>query len=223
MNNNGVTLSKDFALCEFALIGLGGLGCNIAVHLAGLGVKKLHLCDFDTVSESNLNRQFLYRPSDIGLPKTERAEAYLHSYAPDVVLDVHPVRVAAESDLAFAERCDMIFLAADNNAVRKIAAVFCEKHGIPLVNGGINGHFGTAYLYVPGKTPCPFCAGILQKENSVPDSVSSVAGIIGALEAEIGTEYIRGQNTAGILYIYDDCGITRMHVSARTDCPVCRQ
>ena len=42
-----------------AVIGCGGLGCNIATHLACAGIGKLILCDFDTVSESNLNRQFL--------------------------------------------------------------------------------------------------------------------------------------------------------------------
>ena len=54
-----------------AVIGLGGLGTNVAVHLAGAGIGKLMLCDFDTVSESNLNRQFMYRAADVGKLKTD--------------------------------------------------------------------------------------------------------------------------------------------------------
>ena len=63
--------TQGFSLEEFtcALIGAGGLGCNIAVHLAGAGIKELILCDDDGISPGNLNRQFLYTRDDIGEKK----------------------------------------------------------------------------------------------------------------------------------------------------------
>ena len=53
-----------------AVAGLGGLGSNIAVSLARLGVGHLHLIDFDRVDVTNLNRQ-QYFADQVGMPKTE--------------------------------------------------------------------------------------------------------------------------------------------------------
>ena len=62
-------LTQGFSISDksCAVIGLGGLGTNVAVHLAGAGVGKMYLCDFDTVSKTNLNRQFMYTAEDIGI------------------------------------------------------------------------------------------------------------------------------------------------------------
>jgi len=53
------------------VVGLGGLGSIISMYLAGAGVGKLVLVDFDTVSISDLHRQLLYTTNDVGRPKVE--------------------------------------------------------------------------------------------------------------------------------------------------------
>lgn len=204
-----------------AVIGLGGLGCNIAVHLAGEGIGKLKLCDFDTVTEGNLNRQFFYTPRDISQSKVKKAAAFLNGYAPGTKTETYEKKIEKPSDLDFAKDCGMIMLAADNNAVRKTAAVFCAENGIPLVNGGINGDFGTAYLYVPGVSPCPACAGLTQTENVSPVSLSPVAGMIGALEAQLALSFLGGENRAGILYIYDAGTVSALTVKKKKNCKKC--
>ncbi len=206
-----------------AVIGCGGLGCNIAVHLAGSGAGKIYLCDFDTVSGSNLNRQFLYTAEDIGRLKTEAAAERLSAYAKDVRICRIDRKITFSSDLDFAKDCDVIFLAVDNNEARKAAASFCTENKIPLVNGGINGFFGTAYLYVPQRTPCPECAGIFQSENQRILSVSTSAAIIGALEAQLGIEYMLSPGTApaGELYIYDAGVITKLKIKGNPECKIC--
>jgi adenylyltransferase/sulfurtransferase len=52
-------------------LGVGGLGCGVAMGLARLGVRKLIMIDRDVVDESNLNRQILFTREDIGKPKAE--------------------------------------------------------------------------------------------------------------------------------------------------------
>lgn len=56
---------EKVASSTIALLGVGGIGTNIALLAARLGVKKIHLIDFDTVETSNLNRQTLYSKDDI--------------------------------------------------------------------------------------------------------------------------------------------------------------
>src|ERR1700759_3050306 len=51
------------------IIGMGGLGCPAAVALAHAGVRRLTLVDGDVVEASNLHRQPLYGPEDVGRPK----------------------------------------------------------------------------------------------------------------------------------------------------------
>jgi adenylyltransferase/sulfurtransferase len=49
------------------VVGMGGLGCAASQYLVSTGVAAVTLCDFDTVSESNLSRQVLYTSRDRGL------------------------------------------------------------------------------------------------------------------------------------------------------------
>ncbi|KUO88355.1 MAG: hypothetical protein AT712_05145 [Caldivirga sp. CIS_19] len=68
------------------VVGLGGLGSIISMYLAGAGVGKLVLVDFDTVSISDLHRQLLYTTNDVGRPKVEIAEKRLREINPEVEL-----------------------------------------------------------------------------------------------------------------------------------------
>lgn len=207
---------------KVAIIGCGGLGCNVAVHVCGFGIGTVFICDFDKVSSSNLNRQFLYTENDIGKDKVQVAYERLRGYNSDI--DFIPINKKVESanDLSFALDCDIVFLAVDNNETRKIVNDFCAEKGIALVNGGINELFGTVYLYVPGKSPCLSCAGLLEESTKEIVSLSSTAGIIGSLEAEIGLKYLLDSQTEamGVLHIYDNSEISKIRIKQSSDCSI---
>ena len=84
VERHGADIQQKLDHATVGIAGLGGLGSNIAVHLARLGVGRLVLVDFDTVEISNLNRQH-YTMKDIGIPKTlallEQLEA-INPYLP---------------------------------------------------------------------------------------------------------------------------------------------
>ena len=212
----------DISPFSAAVIGCGGLGCNIAAHLAGAGIGKLFLIDFDTVSESNLNRQFLYDFSDIGRSKAQLAAKRLRSYAPSTEFEAVNHKISSEEDLEIIKDCDIVFLAVDNNEARKNLQCFCARNDIPLVNGGISGFLGTAYLYGPHRSPCLNCAGLTERETDKIASVGSTAGIIGALETEIGIKYLLGDDeAAGVLHIYDNGEINKLKIKPQKSCGIC--
>ena len=110
------------------LIGLGGLGSPVAYALAGAGIGKLTLCDKDTVSESNLNRQTLYTAKDIGKSKAKTACNVLSSFAPDCDIDFDKdgLRLKIEGDEISAGELAYDFLHAESEIERKarIPALF---------------------------------------------------------------------------------------------------
>ena len=200
-----------------AVLGCGGLGCNIATHLSCAGIGKLILCDFDTVSASNLNRQFLYSVADLGKEKVSLAKARLSGISPETEILTFNKKITTPRDLGFLSGADIVFLAVDNNAARAAAQDYCASHGLPLVNGGVNGFFGTAYLYIPGKTPDLAAAGMLSAENGVTRSVSSTVGVIGALQAHLGVRYLLGDiASAGKLHVFDGGEIHTLAIKGET-------
>ena len=184
-----------------AVIGCGGLGTNASVHLAGAGIGKLLLIDYDTVEERNLNRQFFYTGNDTGREKARLLSERLGAYAPEVEIKYQ----AGKFDGIIPEEYDIVIIAVDNISTRTQVNEYCKKTGIPCINGSINGFFGTAYLYIPGKTPDLEAAGCLNETGIKNRSPSTTAAIIGALEAQLAVDYFLGRvQNAGKLYIYDN-------------------
>jgi len=67
-----IAAQEKIKASKVLIIGMGGLGCPAALYLASAGVGELWLVDFDTVELSNLQRQILYRDTDIGYLKHKR-------------------------------------------------------------------------------------------------------------------------------------------------------
>lgn len=81
--HKGLTVEQSQRLQEakVAIVGLGGLGSNVAMWLARLGVGHLLLYDFDKVELSNLNRQY-YFLQDVGEYKAVALLEYLRQVNP---------------------------------------------------------------------------------------------------------------------------------------------
>ena len=199
--------TQGFSLSDksCAVIGLGGLGTNVVVHLAGAGVGKLCICDFDTVSETNLNRQFMYTAHDIGKLKTDALKKRLTDYSPQCEVTEINEKITENTDLSFLEEYDVLFSCVDNNEVRIILEDFCSENNIPLVHGGIDGFYGVAYLYIPTKSLAPSQAGLCQGDKA-KYNISAVAGVIGSLQASLGIRYLLTDNSSegGRILIFDD-------------------
>lgn len=186
------------------LIGCGGLGTNIAVHLAGAGIGKLVLCDFDKIESSNLNRQFLYSQNDIGKEKCLVMQERLSAYNTESIFVAVPRKIEKISDLDFAKGCDLVISAVDNLACRKILEAFCDENNIPLSCGGIDGFYGIAYLYLPQATPSPSSSGFFDGEKA-KYNISATAGVIGSAQAALSIQFLltEDKNICGKALLFD--------------------
>lgn len=89
---HGRELQKKISSAVVAVCGLGGLGSNISVALARMGIGKLILIDYDRVDITNIHRQ-QYVPKQIGMYKTDALHDILSEIAPYVELEKHNVRI----------------------------------------------------------------------------------------------------------------------------------
>ena len=71
------------------VIGAGGLSCPILQYLAAAGVGTIGIIDNDLVSQSNLQRQILFRTDDIGKPKVDCAKKTLIGINPHIKINTY--------------------------------------------------------------------------------------------------------------------------------------
>ncbi|WP_195948092.1 sulfur carrier protein ThiS adenylyltransferase ThiF [Paraclostridium bifermentans] len=111
---------------KIVILGLGGLGSNIAISLARIGVGHLILADFDVVEPSNLNRQ-QYFISDIGKYKTDAIKNHIKNINPFIKIDTVN-KIIDSSNINEFEDVDIIMEAFDNPRYKAEIASFILKN-----------------------------------------------------------------------------------------------
>lgn len=110
-----------------AIAGLGGLGSNIAVSLARIGVGHLFLVDFDIVEPSNLNRQSYY-VRHLGMPKTEALREQLREINPFIEIKIATQRIDRDNAVELFKEYPIVCEAFDRaESKAMLADVILEK------------------------------------------------------------------------------------------------
>ena len=144
------------------VFGMGGIGSNLCMALAELGVGYVRAIDFDHVELSNLNRQVLYSTSAIGLPKAEVAAQRMKEFNPDIEFVAEQRRLTSLADVMNViedSDPDFLFGLADKPQGHMDWWVneACVRSGIPYAAASVSSPIGTAYAVLPGKGPCFQC------------------------------------------------------------------
>jgi len=192
------------------LIGVGGIGCAAASYLAASGVGRLILCDFDTVDATNLGRQFLYGPDDVGKPKARIAAARLGDINPDIGISVVVERLNDAALVAAVAGSDVVLDGSDNFATRFQVNDACVAERRCLVSGAAIRFEGQLAVFGPEYDTSP-CYRCLYKEadesleNCAGNGVlSPVPGVIGTLMAVEALKHLAGIGAPrGVLQLYD--------------------
>jgi len=228
----GLEGQKKICSTSVLCIGAGGLGSPIAMYLAAAGIGRLGLVDFDTVDETNLQRQLLHGTKDIGRPKTESARDTLHDLNPLTEVVLHRERITSANALDLIRPYDIVVDGTDNFPTRYLTNDACVLLKKPNIYGSIFRFEGQASVFAPHLGgPCYRC---LYPEPPPPGSVPSCAegGVLGVLPGIIGciqaTEILKlatgiGTPLLGRLLVYDALEMKFRELRLRRDpkCPLC--
>ena len=139
-SRNSPELNSALNKAVIGVAGLGGLGSNIALSLARVGVKKLVLADFDVVEPSNLNRQ-QYFVRHIGLKKTQALKELINDVNPFVEVEAHDIFLDEKNVASVFGECEILCEAFDNVAGK---AMILNEAGASLKEKNIIGASGMA-------------------------------------------------------------------------------
>jgi molybdopterin/thiamine biosynthesis adenylyltransferase/rhodanese-related sulfurtransferase len=227
----GMTGQKRLKNAKVLCVGAGGLGSPALMYLAAAGVGTLGIVEFDTVDESNLQRQIIHGQSDIGRSKAESARDSVLEINPYVTVNLHEIRLDSSNVMDLFAQYDLIVDGTDNFATRYLVNDACVLLNKPYVWGSIYRFDGQASVFWAEHGPCYRC---LYPEPPPPGMVPSCAegGVLGVLCASIGsiqvTEAIKlitgvGDTLLGRLMVYDALEMEYRQVRIRKDpnCAVC--
>src|SRR5882757_6958360 len=133
----GVTGQKRLKNAKVLCVGAGGLGSPALMYLAAAGVGTLGIVEFDTVAESNLQRQIIHSQADIGRPKAESARDTVQGINPYVNVILHQERLEADNVMEIFAQYDLIVDGTDNFATRYLVNDACVLLDKPYVWGSI--------------------------------------------------------------------------------------
>jgi adenylyltransferase/sulfurtransferase len=213
------------------IVGTGGLGSPAALYLAAAGVGTIGLVDFDTVDETNLQRQVLYGTSDVGKSKVTVAAARLREANPHIAVEEHRGALDASNALQLVSAYDVVVDGTDNFSTRFLVNDACVMAKRPNIYGSVFRFEGQVAVFAAPGGPCYRC---LHPEPPPAGLIPNCAeaGVLGVLPGVIGTmqatEAIKiltgiGEPLVGRLLLYDAMRMRIRQIALPRDpsCPMC--
>lgn len=215
-------------------VGAGGLGSPALLYLAAAGIGRIGITDFDTVDESNLQRQVLFTTSAVGQSKAAQAKERLQALNPTITIETYEEGLNAENAPDLFQSYDVIIDGTDNFETKFLINDAAVKFGKSWVYGAIQGFDGQASVFNAQHGPCYRCLYPASPKARIANCaevgvIGAVAGLVGVTQALQVIQIITGHKSfeplIGKLWTLDTKTMeTRiLTLSKNPDCPVCSQ
>jgi len=184
----GIIGQKKVISSKVLIIGMGGLGCPLALYLAGLGVGKIGIVDNDKIELSNLNRQIIYDYNDVGKYKVDVAKKRIKNINKNIFIKSYKLRLNKNNILNIIQDFDIICDGTDNFETRLLINDFSLKMKKVLISAAVSGFDGHIFKFnFKKKTPCFRCymPEVPPNDNNCETEgvTPTLTGVIGTLQA----------------------------------------
>lgn len=171
----GDDVQRRLADFRFFVVGAGAIGCELLKNFAMMGVGSgnggLTVTDMDLIEKSNLNRQFLFRPNDVGAPKSRTAARAVKAMNNELNIVHHENKVCADTENIYSEfffdQLDGVANALDNVDARLFVDRKCVIYRKALIDSGTLGTMGNVQVIVPHLTES-YASSVDPPEKSIP-------------------------------------------------------
>lgn len=207
---------RKLKAAKVLVVGTGGLGAPLLSYLVAAGVGNIGIVDFDTVDDSNLQRQILFTVDDVGRPKVEAAAERLRKQNPYVNIKTYNMALTSANALDIIQDYDVVADGTDNFPTRYLVNDACVLLNKVNVYASIFRFEGQAsvfnYTDQDGKTgpnyrdlfPSPPPPGLVPScaEGGV---IGVLPGILGSLQANEVIKVITGvgDTLSNRLFLFD--------------------
>jgi molybdopterin/thiamine biosynthesis adenylyltransferase len=184
----GISGQNKIKKSKVLIIGMGGLGCPLLTYLAAAGIYNIGIIDHDKVELSNLNRQILFNPADLGKYKVIQAKSKINKIYKKIKIKTFNQKVSTFNINKISKDYDIICDGTDNFNTRYIINDYCKKNKKILISAAISRFDGHLFKFnFKKKGPCFRCfmpEKPIQENNCETEGIfSPVAGILGSLQA----------------------------------------
>jgi adenylyltransferase/sulfurtransferase len=222
----GIEGQEKLQNSKVVIFGVGGVGCATALYLAVAGVRNLVLVDHDIVALSNLNRQILYRLSDMNQAKASIAAKQLSAIDPSIKIEVIDKFADFKTIEEIVEGCTFVVDAFDRIKDRLNINKVCFEKNLVAAHGFGQEFVGEVIVLSPGETACLNC--VLDKdatEPAVTPIMGVTAGIVGIGLANEAIKYITGYGIVKTgCRMFWDLGFDQyltFPIQQRANCEIC--
>ena len=214
------------------IVGLGGLGCPVALYLAAAGVGELWLADFDIVEISNLQRQIAHTMADIDRPKVISTSEAIAAINPEARTSCISEKLTGQFLQDAVASVDLVVDASDNFTTRFEINRACVANKTPLVSGAAIRSEGQVIVFDSRQEHSP-CYRCLYDDSSGDENLSCtesgvlapLVGVIGSKQALEAVKLLSGfgDSLTGQLQVFDAKVMEwrKLKVPQNPECLVC--
>ncbi len=210
----GLPAQQRLMAASVLVVGAGGLGCPALQYLNAMGVGHLRIADGDIVERSNLHRQLLYSPDDLGKPKATIAAERLQQQNPQTRIEAFTCRIGADNVQEMLRGIHLVIDGTDNFPTRYLLSDAAAEWNIPYVYGSVSDRQGQVGVFNVQASQAPARYRDAFPVPPAPQQVPNCAeagilgvypGIIGCLQAAEAVKILTstGEPLANAILTFD--------------------
>ncbi|MDE6811084.1 MAG: HesA/MoeB/ThiF family protein, partial [Muribaculaceae bacterium] len=124
------------------IVGCGALGGQVAMLLAGAGIGRIGIADFDVIEISNLQRQLFFSESSSGQLKAQVLAKRMNDLNSDINVEIYPEKISEKNAENIFRNYNVIIDATDKPGPKYLIAGISQKLRLPCIIGGVEGWKG---------------------------------------------------------------------------------
>jgi len=230
----GIEGQQQLNNAHVIIIGVGGLGSPAALYLAASGVGTLTLVDFDTVDNSNLQRQIIHNTESIGSSKVDSAKNTLLGINPETTVHCVNEKLSLQQVEVLIKGVNCVIDATDNFAARFLINRACVSQKVALISAAAIQYEGQISVFDLRQKDSP-CYACLYNEDGAEENtncsdngiLAPVVGILGSMQALETIKLICniGKTLQHRLLIFDALTLQwrEMKLKKDSNCAICNK